>query len=182
VDKASRAGADITLFPGTPQSIRLLSVHLKSGCFQEALNSVSNKVCAKLRTQVPVLEQWVDARATEGVAYAILGDFNRRLELDATIPAGPDEAMPNSVFQALSDGKPIGALLKRASEGQPVAKCWAQDKNPPSPIDNVLLSAMLVARGTGMSYKRITYDNVEAASLNLSDHCPSVLTLEGLAH
>jgi 5'-nucleotidase (lipoprotein e(P4) family) len=179
IDKASRAGADITLFPDTPQAIRLLSVHLKSGCFQGPLTSTSNTTCAKLRAQVPVLEQWVDARATEGVAYAILGDFNRRLELDAAFPAGPDESMPTSVFQALSDGQPMGALLKRASEGQPDVKCSTKDKNPPSPIDNLLLSAMLVARSTSMAYERITYDNTEAASLNLSDHCPGVLTLQG---
>jgi 5'-nucleotidase (lipoprotein e(P4) family) len=179
IDGATRAGADITLYPGTTKEVRLLAVHLKSGCFTGSLSGSSNSACPKLQEQVPVLERWVDARASEGVAYAVLGDFNRRLEIDAGFSAGPDEAHPTSVFAALNDGTPVGATLKRATEGQPDVKCSTQDHNPPSPIDNLLISAMLVARSTALNFERITYDNNEAATLKLSDHCPATLRLVG---
>lgn len=175
----SRAGADITLYPGTAKEIRLLAVHLKSGCFTGSLIGTTYSACVKLQEQVPVLERWVDARATEGVAYAVLGDFNRRLEVDAGYPVGPDESHPGSVFAALNDGKPVGATLKRATEGQTMVKCSSQDHNPPSPIDNLLIGVTLVARSTALQFERITFDNNEAATLHLPDHCPVRLRLMG---
>ena len=178
IDGATRAGADITLYPDTPRQVRLLAVHLKSGRFTGTLNTTFSS-CVKLQEQVPVLARWVDARASEGVAYAILGDFNRRLERDVTIAPGPDPAHPASVFSTISDGEPTGATLKRATEGQPRVKCWAQDRNPADPIDNLLVSASLVARSTSLTYQRIPFDDQEAATLTLSDHCPSKLQLQG---
>jgi hypothetical protein len=38
VDGGSRAGADLTLYPGTAREVRLLNVHLKSGCFRGDLD------------------------------------------------------------------------------------------------------------------------------------------------
>ena len=34
-----RRGVELRLFPGTPQELRLLSVHLKSGCARDPLDS-----------------------------------------------------------------------------------------------------------------------------------------------
>jgi hypothetical protein len=57
---------------------------------------------------------------------------------------GPDPARPK-LIQAISDRKPIGALLKRATDGQPEVKCSAVDRNPPGAIDNILVSASFSA-------------------------------------
>jgi ketosteroid isomerase-like protein len=57
------------------QTIQLLSVHLKSGCFE---NASTSSACETLLAQVPVLEGWIDAAAQEPTPLIVLGDFNRR--------------------------------------------------------------------------------------------------------
>ncbi len=176
-DGKSRAGADITIYPDSPNAVRLLSIHLKSGCFTGPLTG-GNAVCSTLRKQVVALEKWVDARAAEGVAFALLGDFNRRLEIDSQFPAGNDESAPTSLFAAISDGMPQGAKFTRATEGQIEQKCSPNDRNPPSPIDNILLSEKLFPANKMLNFKRITYTNYQIAKFALSDHCPLQVDFE----
>jgi 5'-nucleotidase (lipoprotein e(P4) family) len=178
VDGATRSGADITLYPGTPRAVRLLAVHLKSGCFAGSLaDAPSSSPCGVLRRQVPVLERWIDARAAENARFAVLGDFNRRLELDASLAAGADEAQPDALFQALSDDEPKGAVLLRATAGQAHVRCSPLDRHPPAAIDNILVSRSLAALGH-LAYSRVTFDGATAARHKFSDHCPAVLTIE----
>ncbi|WP_338760364.1 HAD family acid phosphatase [Massilia sp. METH4] len=178
IDGATRAGADITLYPGTPHAVRLLAVHLKSGCFAGSLaEAPAFPPCAGLRKQVPVLERWIDARAAENVRFAVLGDFNRRLELDAVMDAGNDEARPDAVFNALSDGRPKGAVLLRATAGQAHVRCSPLDRHAPAAIDNILVSRSLAALGR-LTYARIPYDGATAARHKFPDHCPAVLTIQ----
>ena len=81
-DAFQRRGADIAVVTGG-QELRLLSVHLKTGCWgrKQDRDSGSRKTCATLRAQIQRLKAWADARRTEGSAFVILGDFNRRLAL-----------------------------------------------------------------------------------------------------
>ena len=74
-----RWGTDITVTLGDRQ-LRLLSVHLKSGCWSAEQDSDANRVetCATLRDQIFEVRAWADRREDEGVAFGILGDFNRR--------------------------------------------------------------------------------------------------------
>jgi endonuclease/exonuclease/phosphatase family metal-dependent hydrolase len=126
---------------------------------------------------VPVLERWIDARAAENARFAVLGDFNRRLELDASLAAGADEAQPDALFQALSDDEPKGAVLLRATAGQAHVRCSPLDRHPPAAIDNILVSRSLAALGH-LAYSRVTFDGATAARHKFSDHCPAVLTIE----
>ncbi|MES2091328.1 MAG: hypothetical protein V4532_15330, partial [Pseudomonadota bacterium] len=48
VDGSTRAGADITIYPDTPRAVRLLAVHLKSGCFDGRLDRTFAP-CERLR-------------------------------------------------------------------------------------------------------------------------------------
>ena len=75
-----RWGTDITVTEGD-QELRLLSVHLKSGCWgaKQDGDTKRKKTCAVLRAQIGHLKAWADARRAEGTAFVILGDFNRRL-------------------------------------------------------------------------------------------------------
>ena len=76
----NRWGTDITVDLGGRQ-LRLLSVHLKSGCWsaeQDASES-RTETCATLRDQILELRSWAHRRQDAGTAFAILGDFNRRL-------------------------------------------------------------------------------------------------------
>ncbi|MCP3385994.1 endonuclease/exonuclease/phosphatase family protein [Bradyrhizobium sp. CCGUVB4N] len=73
-----RYGVDISLDTGVP--LRLLSVHLKSGCHSEPETS-PREDCGVLFEQARVLKsQWVNKRADDGIPFAIMGDFNRRLQ------------------------------------------------------------------------------------------------------
>jgi hypothetical protein len=60
---------------GDGQTVKLMSVHLKSRCFS---NSDSGSACTKLFLQVLELEGWIDAAANDPEPFIILGDFNRR--------------------------------------------------------------------------------------------------------
>ena len=77
-----RWGTSITVTKGG-QDLRLLSVHLRTGCWGAAndRDPANAEQCAVLRGQINRLKDWVDARRSEGSAFIILGDFNRRLAL-----------------------------------------------------------------------------------------------------
>jgi len=81
-DAFQRWGTDITVMAGG-RELRLVSVHLRTGCWgrKQDRGNKSRKACAILRDQIESLRAWVDARRTEGDAFVILGDFNRRLAL-----------------------------------------------------------------------------------------------------
>ena len=75
-----RWGTDITVTFGDRQ-LRLLSVHLKSGCWsaEQDASASRTQVCTTLRNQILEIRAWADRREDEGTAFGILGDFNRRL-------------------------------------------------------------------------------------------------------
>ena len=77
-----RWASDITVTAGGAK-LRLLSVHLKTGCWGERQDrdAERRKTCTVLRGQVEGLKGWADARRAEGTPFVILGDFNRRLAL-----------------------------------------------------------------------------------------------------
>ncbi len=77
-----RWGTDITVNVDG-RELRLLSVHLTSGCWGRKQDGESRrrKTCATLRGQMRSLKAWANARSAEGKAFVILGDFNRRLAL-----------------------------------------------------------------------------------------------------
>ena len=81
-DAFQRWGTDITVMAGG-RELRLLSVHLRTGCWgaKQDGESRARKACAMLRGQIERLKGWADARRAEGAAFVILGDFNRRLTL-----------------------------------------------------------------------------------------------------
>ncbi len=74
---ALRGGMDVTLHKGTA-SLRLLIVHLKTGCWAQPLEA-KKRACSLLYQQFHVIENWMMDRLDDGTPFAILGDFNRRL-------------------------------------------------------------------------------------------------------
>ena len=75
-----RWGTDITV-TANGEEIRLLSVHLASGCWgmENDEDPRDERICTVLRGQINQLKAWADVRRGEGEAFVILGDFNRRL-------------------------------------------------------------------------------------------------------
>ena len=175
IDGSTRAGADMTLYPGTAQEVRLLAVHLKSGCFDGRMDR-RFAPCERLRQQAPIVEAWIDQRVREGKAFALLGDFNRRLDKDARYPAGPDEAAPINLVQAWSDNNPPGAVLLRATEGEPYLPCDGRDHHK-AYIDDILIDQKLAARNTNRRFTRLSYPSQDQ-DRQLSDHCPVVWRLK----
>ena len=175
IDGGTRAGADLTLWPGTAREVRLLAVHLKSGCFGGKLDR-RFAPCERLRQQAPVVEAWLDQRVREGTPAAILGDFNRHLDKDARHPAGPDEAAPLNLMQAWSDDSPRGATLLRASEGQRYIGCDARDKHRQY-IDDILIDQKLAAQNGDRRFARLPFDAADQAR-QMSDHCPVIWALK----
>ncbi|WP_428261960.1 endonuclease/exonuclease/phosphatase family protein [Haliangium sp.] len=157
-----RAGTDITVHLGR-RRLRLLAVHLKSGCWAHALGR-GPASCKKLARQVPPLEAWIDDRVREGVAFAVLGDFNRRLDLD--------EAM----WRDLDDGEPTGADLTLITAGRR-SRCWGGQY--PEYIDHIVLDARAATWLVPTSFEQLVYDETDERSRDrLSDHCPISIRLQ----
>ncbi len=152
-----RAGADLRV-EWAGGSLRLLSVHLKSGCFDGALGR--SDACSKLARQLPHLEAWVDARAVAGEEFAVLGDFNRRLfatpddpfwrELDDSVPAESDLSSPTEVGHS---------------------QCWGGAY--PEYIDHLVFSRSAAKRIVAGSFSEVLFAETDLPDkAGLSDHCP----------
>lgn len=145
-----RSGADVTLdLPSGP--LRLLAVHLKTGCQYDSLGS-RRVSCRTLRDQVPALQGWIAQRRAEGAPFIVLGDFNREMDGNDALLAALREAAP----------------LARATEGQ-ASPCWGGA----SFIDHILAGG--AARGwmePGSLRVLVYRERDEASRTLLSDHCP----------
>jgi len=170
-----RWGADLTLFPGSQSEVRVLAVHLKSGCHGERLTSERHD-CRTLAEQVPILERWIDARARAGVPFAVAGDFNRRFSSERR-EARDRFGRLTAIWPELDDGSPPEADLTDATRVPRDARCFPQASRRAS-IDHIVLSRSLAARLVPGSMRRVTYATADARSFRLSDHCPVAVTLE----
>lgn len=154
-----RWGVDITVSQGRP--LRLLALHLKSGC--NSGREASDPDCPVLFEQLPVLERWTEARARDGQAFVVLGDWNRRL------------ASRNDAFLSdLNDGEPQGSTLTLASGDRP-AGCKARYREY---IDFIATGGAATDRVEPGSFEEYVYGGVPEAE-HLSDHCPIAVRIAG---
>lgn len=154
-----RDGADITVtLGGVP--LRLLGVHMKSGCFspmEEGRPSAADD-CAERLAQTAPLEAWIDARAAEGQAFAVLGDFNRRW----------DDPRDRE-WEELDDGVPANADLSRPDE----AFRPACDPRYTELIDHIVLGRLAAGWTVAGSFAEWTYGDLRRSDGALpADHCP----------
>lgn len=146
-----RSGADITLqLPAG--TLRLLAVHLKSGCQAQPLSTSNRRSCVELRDQIQPIKDWIAARTADKTPFLVLGDFNRWMD-------GRDQFLA-----ALRQAAP----LSRATQGHS-SPCWGAETF----IDHILAGGpardwmradtlrVLRYRETGPEWKE-----------RLSDHCP----------
>lgn len=151
-----RRGVDVTIHLAGGD-LRLLGVHLKSGCFSGDYTRASDRDCAKFARQVPIVEQWIEARHTDGAAFMVAGDFNRRL--------APTDAM----WREIDDGTPAGLDLVLATEGRRQG-CW--ESRYPDYIDHFVYDAQAARMVAADSFAETVYDADESLRDRLSDHCP----------
>jgi endonuclease/exonuclease/phosphatase family metal-dependent hydrolase len=152
-----RSGADITLHLGSA-TLRILAVHLKTGCWDARLTRTARRSCVELREQVRPLQAWIAARQGEGVPFIVLGDFNRRMD-------GRDQ-----LWSALRRTAP----LVRATEGRS-SPCWGGE----SFIDHIIAGGAARDWMQPQTLRVLTYrESGEEWKDRLSDHCPVSVRLQ----
>jgi endonuclease/exonuclease/phosphatase family metal-dependent hydrolase len=171
-----RRGVELVLFPGERREIHLLSIHLKSGCSSQPLDS-GEKACDTLARQVPFLKHWVDAQAAANRRFVVLGDFNRTLLTEAG-PARSSSGRLQQLWPAIHDVKSVTQpILVNAAAGQAFHNCVPGQAHA-TYIDHLVLSASLAALRVPGSFQRVTFSAADARHARLSDHCPVSVTLD----
>lgn len=161
LDDDVRRGVELRLFPGSPRELRLLSVHLKSGCARDPLDS-ERQNCVALNRQVAALEAWIDRQAAERKPFAVLGDFNRDLRRE---PPGP------SFWGEIDDGNPPDSDLVNTAAGEDFQNC-KQSQTFSGYIDYIVLGRRMARGLVENSFGRALYRPGDAVRRKLSDHCP----------
>ncbi len=199
-----RWGLDVSLTAGST-SLRVLVVHMKSGCFDDRVNfrlftvdpattPPVKDACETLGRQMFPLHAWISAREAVGDAWMVVGDFNRRL--DAGAGRNQDE-----VLQAITAYSP-GAdghdrdnrqdiTVYRAPYKVP-SSCWADtlDALPANladadnynmlPIEFFLFGKTARTKLDPTSERQFAWLPSSAADpKRLSDHCPSTIVFHG---
>jgi endonuclease/exonuclease/phosphatase family metal-dependent hydrolase len=153
--RSLRRGADITVDLPGGQRLRLLSVHLNAGCREDAFENGPPE-CESLARQAQVIARWADARRREGIAFAVLGDFNRRIG-------------PRDDFLRIVEGEPP---LARPTAGFSTP-CWATARGGWPFIDHILLGGAAREWLVPNSLAVLVYGERDRAFRErLSDHCP----------
>ena len=178
-----RSGLDVQV-PLKTGPLRILVVHLKSGCHRVPLNATDTKYaqsCAALHQQAQTLNAWITARQKEGKPFMVLGDFNRVLQLGVTHE--DCSATHNCRTKALSawlDGNPLTdrPILIPTAQLTHVAGCF-EPKYGPEPIDHIVLGGGAESGYVAASVRSHPYlDHWMQAiedrrnTFYLSDHCP----------
>lgn len=144
------------------KTIRLMSVHLKSGCFTNSSDNTS--ACTKLKKQIPILESWIDEAATSEDAFIVLGDFNRRLNMEG-----------DHVWNELDDGSPANADLVIATKDMPIS---CRDNRYTEFIDHIVLGKRAAKWMDPTAFRHMTYRQQDRDFWDaISDHCPIAIEL-----
>ena len=129
-----------------------VALHLKSGCFTD--NDLTQRSdCRTLARQIPVLEDWIDAKSALGLPVVLLGDFNRRLDRGVDV-----------VREDLDDNDPVD--LFKVPHRQDLV-CTAFNSAPTTSIDYVIVNEAL------WDLVRVPdIPKLDVADPQISDHCP----------
>lgn len=153
---SQRRGTDITV-EHEGRMLRLLSVHLNAGCREGPMDAGRGRECETLARQSTVLAGWVAARRAEGAAFAILGDFNRRI-------ADARDDMLVELTRA--------APLTRVNEGVS-NPCWPDARGARPFISHAFLGGPAQRWLVAGSLRVMVYAERDTAMRDrLSYHCP----------
>lgn len=166
-----RWGTEILVERGAAR-LRLLSVHLKSGCADGALDppTGADVDCVTLSKQRAPLEAWIDSAARGEIAFGILGDFNRRFDR-----FGADDHL----WRDIDDRDPPGLNLWRLPF-RTVSQCWIGTRRHfPDPVDFLVFDDRAWDLVDEASFAELTYDaaDQDVARGTPSDHCARSVSL-----
>ena len=154
--RSLRRGADITVRNGDGPPVRLLSIHLDAGCAQGSVLRPASRECQNLARQAEILRDWIAERRRDGIAFMILGDFNRRM--------GRNDEFLGVLTQA--------APLTRPTEGF-ANPCWARDGQARAFVDHILLGGPARDWLVRDSFRVLVFTERDRFMRDLlSDHCP----------
>lgn len=143
------------------RTFKLMSVHLKSGCFA----GDSGTACDRLFAQIPELEEWIDEAAADDEPFLVLGDFNRRLNLPGDV-----------VWADLDDGQPPDADLTAVTENMPIG--CRRDQSFTRFIDHIVLDKRAIAFVDRTSFRHLPYRHDDRDDWDrISDHCPVMVEM-----
>ena len=157
-----RYGADIKITYPDNTTIRLLSIHLKAGCFdktdlsEDSKQGWKNNACQKLGRQIQPLKNWIAARFAEDVPFIIAGDWNRRMNINRDV-----------FWTELTYG--LDGKLHRAGGVNRRAFC-----NPkyPNPIDHIVIGEGLEEITDSFIEIPLSTSDFLEHRKQISDHCP----------
>jgi len=151
----TRYGAGITVRLGG-ERVRMLAVHLKSGCFDEDVTDPATEECRTLAEQLVALEHWVDARSHASEAALVLGDFNRRMH----------ERDP--FWREIDDGFPEGSDLVNYTAGR---EALCNEGRFPQFIDHIVANEAAARYVEASTFRELSYRGEDRRNFELSDHC-----------
>jgi endonuclease/exonuclease/phosphatase family metal-dependent hydrolase len=159
--RSLRRGADVTIETPSGAPLRLLSVHLNAGCREDPLDRPGIPECESLAEQAAILARWAAARRREGVAFAILGDFNRRM--------GERDGFLRTIEEAAPVMRPTASLS---------SPCWADARGGRPFISHLLLGGEAARWLVPGSLSVLVYAERDRSYRDrLSDHCPMSVRL-----
>ena len=158
-----RYGVVVEVF-GDRDTINLMAVHLKSGCFVDDYSTSKLRACEVLGTQIETLDDWIENSIRGNKKFIVLGDFNSRLTRE------------NSMFWnklVEMNNRPIG--IKNGMQN--LTGCHPRY---PDLIDHIILgpqTSKLQVQNSQMVHFYSSTDEQMAEDDMLSDHCPIILML-----
>lgn len=109
--------------------LRFLTVHLKSSCVSPLEGGADdrgrldgdNRHCQTLQAQLAPLEQWLTAQAAGADALVMLGDFNRNLAHEASLPASEPVRPRGRPTDPPAPGVRSSSLWREVNDGEPAS-------------------------------------------------------------
>jgi len=182
---SQRWGARIRLKPvdGQGDAIQLVSLHLKAGCSYSRLEGGGDRdQCRLLLMQLGILEEWIDARASVGERFVLLGDFNRQLDQphddfwaeidDGSVCAWTPDPVLGRRCRPGTRRPDSRADLVLANAGRPFP--FPFNPRYPYAIDHIVFDAVTARQIIPASYKVLDYEGDDPAP---SDHHPVSILL-----
>lgn len=167
-----RYGAYIEIKTPNNPPLHLLSVHLKSGCFDGPMKQ--NKSCKKLARQIDALSVWIITRLQQNQEFVIAGDFNHYLnEENEWFLKSLKQNISNASLVHLSKNTKSHCEAKRY---QYRTKKW-KHVTYKKLIDHIIASPNAVRSFPTPKAKQYQYSTHSVITYRLSDHCPVYVDL-----
>lgn len=150
VKQGAREGLQVSI-NYNHQTINLLNLHLKSGCFVEDYRHSDRDSCQVFAKQVTILKHHI-SQQQETDNLILLGDFNHRLANPSNHFRSQLLALDKANITVLTDDK---------------TSCHPKY---PAPIDHIITSSHMMNKLSTETVKFHQYNNNESNTM-LSDHC-----------